>query len=704
MKSIFLVLLALLYLPLPAQNKKTLNPESQKPLVTNNQSVPQFISQAQTIPQSSTGDSYSSISFLKLSALQSLNDMQTEGGSPAQIWQDPNNPNNIHAIFSFAPVQMMGTLWINASIQYFFSSNRGLTWSMSVVDTGRCMYGSLAGLSDGNVLIANNAGPIENWDNFTRVYVSTSPGSMSFTRLLPGGYDQLYPLIIGTASVSSANKYLLINTNSIYAQPINAAFFNNGTSLAASSFSGYRSAPSSSKRSSLARGADGRFGLAYTIGGESTDPTYGDVYFCESTDEGMTWSTPVLILDASASAGNMRGYLGISVTYQNNTPKVFFDAVSSDTYNNNGLKPSQIRFWSPTLPGTDPSRSIVIADTTNTGVTSHSRGSGYPASMLRITRPVSGISSDGNMIFSSFMVLDTARLGYTALVGNYTYYNIFVTVSSDGGSTWTAPEKINPSSPRFDWTYPSISPVNDMDSNYYYLNMLAQRDSVPGYWRMNRGIPYEEFTNANPYYIRVAYDRGSPAPPPGLAAPLNNTQGAPTNVTLQWSGVSNALSYNIQISTDAYFNNIVYSRTNVTGNSHAVQQGTLVLNTAYWWRVQPVRSSGAGMYSDGWKFQTRTTGVAQVSSNIPAVYKLYNNYPNPFNPTTKIKFDLPKNSFVKINIFDITGRLVNELLNLNLQPGSYETEFNGMNLSSGVYYYRIEAGDFIETNKMILVK
>ena len=75
-----------------------------------------------------------------------------------------------------------------------------------------------------------------------------------------------------------------------------------------------------------------------------------------------------------------------------------------------------------------------------------------------------------------------------------------------------------------------------------------------------------------------------------------------------------------------------------------------------------------------------------------------------FNPTTKIKFDLPNSSIVRINVFDITGRMINEILNMNLNAGSYETEFNGANLSSGIYYYRIEAGNFVETKKMILIK
>lgn len=119
-------------------------------------------------------------------------------------------------------------------------------------------------------------------------------------------------------------------------------------------------------------------------------------------------------------------------------------------------------------------------------------------------------------------------------------------------------------------------------------------------------------------------------------------------------------------------------------------------------------------YSDGTTAQhnkdittikySQSVGIIATSNNIPAVYSISQNYPNPFNPTTKIKFDLPGSSFVKLNIFDINGRMISGLVNGNLQAGSYETEFNGANFTSGIYYYRIEAGSFTETKKMILMK
>jgi CubicO group peptidase (beta-lactamase class C family) len=97
-------------------------------------------------------------------------------------------------------------------------------------------------------------------------------------------------------------------------------------------------------------------------------------------------------------------------------------------------------------------------------------------------------------------------------------------------------------------------------------------------------------------------------------------------------------------------------------------------------------------------------GVHQISTEVPDRYILQQNYPNPFNPTTKIKFELPKSSFVKITIFDQLGREVNTLVNQELNAGSYETEFIGSNIASGIYYYKIAAGEFFQTKKMIIVK
>jgi len=98
------------------------------------------------------------------------------------------------------------------------------------------------------------------------------------------------------------------------------------------------------------------------------------------------------------------------------------------------------------------------------------------------------------------------------------------------------------------------------------------------------------------------------------------------------------------------------------------------------------------------------TGINQLTTEIPESYSLSQNYPNPFNPVTKINFALPKQSFVTMKIYDILGREIKTLVNEVKSAGNYIIDFNASELASGVYYYRIEAGDFKDVKKMILIK
>lgn len=98
--------------------------------------------------------------------------------------------------------------------------------------------------------------------------------------------------------------------------------------------------------------------------------------------------------------------------------------------------------------------------------------------------------------------------------------------------------------------------------------------------------------------------------------------------------------------------------------------------------------------------------VQPISTNIPNHFSLSQNYPNPFNPVTKIKFDISGTSASQtfLSVYDIMGREVEILVNEMLKPGKYEVDWNAVNYTSGVYYYKITSGDFSETRKMVLVK
>ncbi|MDR3625539.1 MAG: T9SS type A sorting domain-containing protein [Ignavibacteriaceae bacterium] len=98
------------------------------------------------------------------------------------------------------------------------------------------------------------------------------------------------------------------------------------------------------------------------------------------------------------------------------------------------------------------------------------------------------------------------------------------------------------------------------------------------------------------------------------------------------------------------------------------------------------------------------TGIIEKGNIIPKKYYLSQNYPNPFNPSTKIDFNIPKSSHVTMKVYDILGKEITTLINKEMKPGSYTVDFNGNNLSSGVYIYVLKTIDYSEVKKMILLR
>jgi|WetSurMetagenome_2_1015567.scaffolds.fasta_scaffold20022_3 photosystem II stability/assembly factor-like uncharacterized protein len=97
-------------------------------------------------------------------------------------------------------------------------------------------------------------------------------------------------------------------------------------------------------------------------------------------------------------------------------------------------------------------------------------------------------------------------------------------------------------------------------------------------------------------------------------------------------------------------------------------------------------------------------GIKNISSEIPSSYSLSQNYPNPFNPSSIIRFQIKDSRLVTLRVYDMLGKEVATLVNEKLAPGTYEANFDGSNLTSGIYFYRLTTGDFSETKKMLMIK
>ena len=187
-----------------------------------------------------------------------------------------------------------------------------------------------------------------------------------------------------------------------------------------------------------------------------------------------------------------------------------------------------------------------------------------------------------------------------------------------------------------------------------------------------------------------------------------------TNSGYNWTALDSASTYGLSdlffISSDTGWiikNNI--KRTNNGGLNWTTQSAPAAASKIFFVNSMTGWALGSVL------MKTTTGGVTfvnRISNTVPDKFSLGQNYPNPFNSTTKIKFDIPQHTPYPLSrgertilkVYDILGKEVQTLVNEQLQPGMYEVTFDGGNLPSGVYFYQLSTGEFIETKKLILTK
>lgn len=204
--------------------------------------------------------------------------------------------------------------------------------------------------------------------------------------------------------------------------------------------------------------------------------------------------------------------------------------------------------------------------------------------------------------------------------------------------------------------------------------------------------------------IKVLCKAANPARYWGVQGILIGVSTAVSHITSWDSSYSlwRLLGSNIGFGNTSQSNTLILS-TNWTEISRAKYTGrvdSLWLNKFF---IQ--RNDSAIDVSDQTEFIIQTlTSISTVSSVVPDKFSLSQNYPNPFNPTTKINFSIPVQTKVSLRIYDVLGKEVMTLVNDAKNAGSYEVEFSGANLASGVYFYRLDAENFVDTKKMLLTK
>ncbi len=190
---------------------------------------------------------------------------------------------------------------------------------------------------------------------------------------------------------------------------------------------------------------------------------------------------------------------------------------------------------------------------------------------------------------------------------------------------------------------------------------------------------------------------------PSLVYPPNNSSNIPLTPALTWLSNPPALHYHVQVSKLSNFSAIEDSATVIT-TQRTIPNGKLTTGTTYFWRVNATNEFGTGSWSSVWSFGTVPVGINQINTEIPEKYFLHTNFPNPFNPVTRINFDIPRYSLVTIKVYSVVGKEVETIISESLKPGVYSVNYDAGNLAAGIYFYRLTSDKFSQTRKMALIK
>jgi hypothetical protein len=203
------------------------------------------------------------------------------------------------------------------------------------------------------------------------------------------------------------------------------------------------------------------------------------------------------------------------------------------------------------------------------------------------------------------------------------------------------------------------------------------------------------------HLVYIEYN-GATLAAPVLSLPANQSTTTTQRPTLSWQPVAGANYYRLQVSTDPAFGELTLQGDWLVDTKFEFEE--TLMPDDYFWRVASIGEGGLGNWSTAFSF-TRQMGVSiNEDETLPSHFELLGNYPNPFNPTTTVKFQLAESAQVDIRVYDLQGRLVMSLPTQSLSAGVHSTVIDASGLSTGVYLYRLTAGVNVASGKMVLIK
>ncbi|HEX2787658.1 MAG TPA: T9SS type A sorting domain-containing protein [Ignavibacteria bacterium] len=299
-----------------------------------------------------------------------------------------------------------------------------------------------------------------------------------------------------------------------------------------------------------------------------------------------------------------------------------------------------------------------------------------------------------------------------------------------GGSIWAvgyngafyispSPGVWNPPVTQIPYTMNSLDPSPD-----YFVDGTAIITCVDGrlYRTTNFGTNWTQRNLQNQGIFDYLNSVKFLTPTTAIIVGNNGTVLRSTNAGHSWTRINHFATAEHLRKVDAAFNGIDFTVVAVGDNGTILTshdggltwalQTTMPFTTRHLYGVStPIITNGfivgeIGTSATAAAFMSNmaSVGITNHNSEVPEKFNLSQNYPNPFNPSTKINFAIPQSQNVKLAVYDMTGKEIALLVNGNLNAGTYEYTFDGKNLNSGVYFYRLTAGNYTETKKMSLIK